>query len=101
MSSFRYRLKSASPPRWLGVFLALAVFFLPLHFHVTLANSSQITKECGCLHGTRTQLAMTAVAARPALPIELAAIDIDKESPSSKIWYDSQKVRGPPSLTAL
>jgi hypothetical protein len=97
MSSFR-GLKTVTTPCWLGIFLALAVFFLPLHFHVTLANAGQVAKECGCLHGTRTQLATAATAPQPALPIELTAVVIDKESSSNNTWSDPQKVRGPPSL---
>ena len=99
--SFLSRLKTASAPCWLGVFLALAVFFLPLHFHVTLANASQVTKECGCLHGTRTQLATAATTPQPAPPIELITVVIDKESPSENRWSDPQKARGPPSFTSL
>ena len=95
------RLKTVSTPRWLGVFLALAVFFLPLHFHVTLANASQVTKECGCLHGTRTQLATAATAQQAALPIEITAVVIDKESSSNNTWSDPQKARGPPTFTSL
>jgi len=41
--------------RWIGVFLFLAIFFLPLHFHVATASTAQINKECSCLNGSRTQ----------------------------------------------
>lgn len=59
MSSAPSRLETARTPRWLSVFLALAVFFLPLHFHVTSAVASQVTKECSCLQGNRTQLILS------------------------------------------
>ena len=101
MSSPRPRSNTASTPRWLGVFLALAVFLLPLHFHVTLANASQVTKECGCLHGTRTQAAIAAAVPQSALSVEPTAVVVDKESLSCKTWSEPQKVRGPPSLTSL
>jgi hypothetical protein len=41
--------------RWIGVFLFLAISFLPLHFHVATASTAQINKECSCLDGSRTQ----------------------------------------------
>jgi len=40
--------------RWVGFLLFCSVFFLPLHVHITAATP-QVTKECCCLHGTRTQ----------------------------------------------
>ena len=42
--------------RSISVLLFLSVFFLPLHVHVATAVTSQITKECSCLSGSRTQL---------------------------------------------
>jgi hypothetical protein len=101
MSLALSRLKNASTRRWLGVFLALAVFFLPLHFHLTSAIASQVTKECGCLHGTRTQLAMTAEVPQQCLPIELTAVVIETNSFISQRLTDPQKARGPPSFTSL
>ena len=55
--------KRVTLPRWFSVCLILAVFFLPLHFHVTSAIASQITKDCICLHGSRTQAHLTAAPA--------------------------------------
>ena len=101
MSLALSRLKNASTPRWLGVFVALAVFFLPLHFHLTSAMASQVTKECGCLHGTRTQLALAAEAPQQSLPIELAAVVIERDSFISQRLTEPQKVRGPPLFTSL
>ncbi len=44
-----------SRKRWIGLFLFLTVFFLPLHFHAATA-SAQVTKECACVQGNQTQL---------------------------------------------
>ena len=46
--------------RWISLFLFLAIFFLPLHFHVATASTAQINKECSCLHGSRTQTGQVA-----------------------------------------
>jgi hypothetical protein len=40
--------------RWVGFLLFCSIFFLPFHFHFTGATP-QVTKECCCLQGTRTQ----------------------------------------------
>jgi|SRR5580765_7639603 hypothetical protein len=45
--------------RAVGVFLLLAVFFLPLHYHPANATTSQINHQCSCLHGARTQIALS------------------------------------------
>ena len=101
MTSDPCRLKSSDAPRWLSVFLALAVFFLPLHFHAASVNASQVTKECGCLHGTRTQLALAVDALQPALVVECATVVFEQASALSKPWSDPEKARGPPARTTL
>jgi hypothetical protein len=91
--------KHVTMPRWFSVCLILAVFLLPLHFHATSAIASQITKECSCFHGTRTQLAIAPDVPQLTLQNELPGVIIDKEFSSSKTWSDPQKVRGPPPVT--
>ncbi len=44
--------------RFVGLLLFLTVFLLPLHFH-PLTVTAQITKECSCLFGSRTQTGLT------------------------------------------
>lgn len=53
-------MKSSSPERrrYVGLLLFLTVFFLPLHFH-PVTVTAQVTKECGCLYGSRTQTGLT------------------------------------------
>lgn len=75
------------------------VFFLPLHFHFSI--TSQVTKDCSCLQGTRAQLAPTAspLAIVPQLWISQVAdllISVWMEGESAL-----QHVRGPPSLASL
>jgi len=67
-------LKPITTPRWFGICLVLAVFFLPLHFHATSAIASQITKECICLHGSRTQANLTSAPAIGAPVIVIVAV---------------------------
>jgi hypothetical protein len=75
------------------------VFFLPFHFHFSIA--SQVTKECNCLQGTRTQLAPIAssLAIVPQLWISQVAdlpVFVWTEDESAQ-----QHVRGPPALASL
>ena len=92
MSSARPRLKTASMQRCLGALLALAVFFLPLHFHLTSAIASQVTKECGCLQGNRTQLSPTAapIASLPVLAVSVVELD-------PQVGFEAYSVRIPSS----
>jgi hypothetical protein len=101
MTSEPSRPKTRSPQHRLSIILALAVFFLPLHFHVTSAIASQVTKECSCLHGTRTQLGMAAEVSPPTLLVEITFVIPEKELGGNKIWSDPEKVRGPPIFTSL
>ena len=61
--------------RLTGAALLLFVFSLPLHFH--FASSSQLSSQCSCLHGARTQLALPddtpIIAPTSAFAIPLAA----------------------------
>jgi hypothetical protein len=79
----------------IGAALLLFVFFLPLHFHFTVA--AQVSKECSCVQGTRTQLALDdaepRVAPMPRIGIRIAS---DTKSVISH-QTRSHNVRGPPA----
>jgi hypothetical protein len=79
-------------PRWVSVVLLLTVFFLPLHFHASTAISSQLTKECTCLHGTRAQahLSDTTVACISGV-VRFTIVPIPEDQ------FDSQSVGRPSS----
>jgi hypothetical protein len=83
----------------LSVATLVFVFFLPLHFH--LSPATPIAKECSCLHGTRTQLALAAEITL-GVPLALvASLSIENESVWTRESSDLQKVRGPPTSTSL
>src|ERR1043165_6031403 len=80
MTLFRFRamyFPGAGKPlkvrRAIGALALLFVFFLPLHFHFSI--TSQVVKDCSCLHGARTQLAPTSSSPSivPQLPISLVS----------------------------
>jgi hypothetical protein len=102
--SFSTVLNSAVKNRWskrrlLSIGLLLFVFFLPLHFHFSLG--SQLSKECNCAQGARTQLALSDHA--PISFSQIPAIFIPVRSTS--VWIDSysrpQNVRSPPFTVSL
>jgi hypothetical protein len=98
MATDRNRLKIFQLSRWISAFLFVSVFALPLHFHAASALSSQITKECTCLHGTRTQLGMVAVAIHSAPALHLDLEPSPKAQCFSQIVTDLSTIRAPPAL---
>jgi hypothetical protein len=92
MNAERSRLTVDRAPRWLSVFLLLTVFFLPLHFHAVSAAASQVTKECSCLHGSRTHAGVTNA---PSLCAPLLAVN-DVEL-TAQIDSGSHSIRIPSS----
>lgn len=84
--------------RSIGIFLLLAVFFLPFHFHAATALTSQISNECTCLHGTRTVIGVTAVEALAALPFLVALPESFEPQWVSQSVTGFQAIRAPPVL---
>lgn len=85
--------------RLVGAVALLFIFFLPLHFHFSL--TSQVAKECSCIHGTRTQL--VAPAGSPTIvPIFVAMRFAARYQVSwGGDWSGLQMVRGPPAAPAV
>ncbi len=73
----------------------LFVFFLPLHFHFSVA--AQVSKACSCVYGARTEMALhddaPLVVPTPRIAMLIA--------PKTRIVVShqtlSQHVRGPPA----
>jgi hypothetical protein len=97
MATDRNRLKVFQLGRWISAFLVLSVFALPLHFHAS-ALTSQVTKECSCLHGTRTQLGLVAAAFQCA-PVSHFDLEPSLEPQCfSQVVADLSHIRAPPAL---
>ena len=82
-------------PRWSSAVLLLAVFFLPLHFHAATASASQLTHECSCLHGTRTEMGLTAVAAPSVSLLPIALAELFQPELVSQSACNFQSIRAP------
>ena len=83
--------------RWVSVFLFLTIFFLPLHFHAAV-TSPLLTKECSCIHGSRTDASLAAPPARcvPVVSHELIEFCSETEFVFHAIFTKAS--RAPPSL---
>jgi hypothetical protein len=98
MATDRNRLKILQLSRWISAFLFVSVFALPLHFHAASAVTSQVTKECSCLHGTRTQLGLVALAIQSVPVLHLDLEQFFEPQCFSQILADLTTIRAPPAL---
>lgn len=88
-------------PYWLSVCLIFIILFLPLHFHIQSGIAPQVTKECVCLHGTRTQANLTPVSSAGAPVVVVFAL-----TPLAQREFHSRQIRiassrAPPSAVSL
>ena len=86
--------------RFVSAGILLFVFFLPLHFH-PVAATAQVTKECSCVHGNRTEagLAATPINWIPVLTAQTVAKDFFDSL--SYVRYQIHGIRAPPLTPSL
>jgi hypothetical protein len=91
--------KTNNMRRVLSAVVVLFVFFLPFHFH--FSGTPQLNKECGCLQGTRTQLAQATDTAKfdPTFQIEHLSVQI--VAPMAHDWKALENVRAPPDSLSV
>ena len=75
--------------------LLLSVFFLPLHYH-PLGAAAQITKDCSCVHGTRTEAGLTAALADFTFAPTSCPVTGDIQSSTGFLLVLSAHIRAPP-----
>jgi hypothetical protein len=76
--------------------ILLFVFFLPLHFH-SVVTTAQVTKECSCVHGNRTDAGLAA-APEFWIPVLLAQpVAIKSLDWLSNVRFQNHGIRAPPS----
>jgi hypothetical protein len=90
----------SSTRRLIGAILLVVLVFLPLHYHA-FTPTSQLAKECSCVHGTRTQLALHADApdVTPTLQVIIFAAHYQFSWAGS--WSELPSVRGPPTALSV
>ena len=89
--------RAARLHRLIAAGLFLFVFFLPLHAHY-FASDPQITKDCACLHGSRTQMASAPVAADCAPIFQLSPVFSDEPQVVSCSSVGFHAIRAPPAI---
>ena len=75
--------------------LLVSVFFLPLHYH-TVGTAAQITKDCSCVHGTRTEVGLTSASADSTLVFTAFPLAGDIQDPTGYLLTASGHIRAPP-----
>jgi hypothetical protein len=85
--------------RIISVTALLFVFFLPLHVHFSAAP--QISKECSCIGGTRTQLALSADTWNIAPSYRATYIITQDDLLWVSEWTQLKRVRGPPASLSV
>ena len=88
--------KRSTNRRLVGVCLFLAMVFLPLHTHA-LAENPKVTKECSCLHGTRTEVGLVPVALHWTPPINFILCELFDPQVVSHVVSAFQAIRAPPA----
>ena len=81
--------------RLVGALLLLFVFSLPLHFHAA-DESRQLSHECSCLHGARTQLASIPASAILATAPAVYFVMAERAESLVSLAVDSDSARAPP-----
>jgi hypothetical protein len=85
--------------RIISVAALLFVVLLPLHVHFSVAP--QISKECSCIQGTRTQLALTADNWNIAPSYRTTYVITQDDLLWVHEWTELKRVRGPPASLSV
>jgi hypothetical protein len=83
--------------RFVGAFLFLTVFFLPLHFHPA-TPTAHVAKECACIHGARTEMGMAPVVIDWTPPSACFVEEFFQPGLSSRFVVALQSIRAPPAV---
>jgi hypothetical protein len=80
-----------------SVLLLLTVFSLPLHSHPS-ETTGQVTKECSCIHGTRTEIGATPAPVDSTPSPEPLIYEFFPPELSSRLIISFGLIRAPPVL---
>ena len=95
MLRYTFLRKQVGARRLVGAALLLFVVFLPLHFHPA-DESRQISHECNCIHGTRTQLASIPSSAILAIVPAVLFVMAERVESLVSLAVESDFARAPP-----
>jgi len=83
--------------RLVSLLLFFTVFSLPLHFH-PVAATAHVSKECSCIHGTRSEMGMAPVPLDWTPSIRQVFHEAFQPQFFSGLVTSLQSIRGPPAL---
>ena len=89
--------RSLNSRRLAAVVLLLAVFFLPLHFH-SLTLAAQVTKECSCYQGGRTQVGLAPASVDWTPAFQPTFIVVYEPQILSWLSIAAHTIRAPPAI---
>lgn len=92
--------KAFTSRRLIGAVLFLAVFFLPLHFH-SFTPTAQVSKECSCVHGSRTQVGLASGSTDWVPSLQQTVLVVCETQVFPWLSIDSHTIRAPPSVGSL
>lgn len=78
-----------------GAALLVFVFFLPVHFHA-VDESRQLTHECSCVHGTRTQLGSAPLSVVATVAPAVLFVMAERVESLVSLAVESDFARAPP-----
>ena len=79
--------------------LLFAVFALPFHLHF-FTPAAQLTQECGCYHGVRTQAGLAPEPVDRTPTFSIAFLDVFEPQVFSRGAIHDHTIRGPPVFVA-
>jgi hypothetical protein len=83
-----------------GSVLLIAFFFLPLHFH-SLTPTAQLSQECSCYHGVRTQAGLVPVPADWTPTFQASFVVLHEPQLLGSHSFGSYAIRAPPHGISL
>ena len=82
--------------RWVSILALVFVFFLPLHFHAAAA-AANISHDCACLHGARSQTGVAPISTQTIAPLlELFVPPSFQSHFVSRVVIGFLSIRAPP-----
>lgn len=86
--------------RLIGTILFLAVFSLPFHSHA-FTPAAQVSKECSCYHGGRTQVGLAPVVGDWTPTFQPTILIVYETEVLAGFSVNSHAIRAPPAISPL
>jgi len=78
-----------------GACFFVFIFFLPFHFH-PITSAPELSHECSCVCGTRTQIGLGPAPVVVAAPADFSLVTVDTSEAPSSVDVAFECARDPP-----